>query len=37
LGVADVYFEVVRGPYFDGEEVMIVLFELLTRGVLSEK
>ena len=37
LEVADVCFETVGGPLFDGKEVMIVLLEILTGGVLSEK
>jgi len=36
LKVANVRLEVVGGPHFDGEKVMVVLHKLLAGGVLSE-
>ena len=36
LKEADVRLEVVTLPYFEREEVMVVLLGLLARGVLSE-
>jgi len=37
LKVANVRLEIVRGPHLNGEEVMVVLLELLTVRVLGEK
>jgi len=37
LKVANVCLETVGGPHFNGEEVIIILLELLTGRVLSEK
>ena len=37
LEEADVLFETVAQPHHDGEEVMVVLLGLLTRGILSEE
>jgi len=37
LKVTKVRLKVVEGPHLDREEVIVVLFELLTGGVLSEE
>ena len=37
LKVANVRLEAVEGPLLDREEVMVVLFELLTGKVLSKE
>ena len=37
LELANIRLETIGGPHFNKEEVMIVLFELLTVRVLSEK
>ena len=37
LKVANIYLETIGGPHLNGEEVMVILLELLTKKVLSEK
>jgi len=37
LKVANVYLEAIRAPHLDGEEVIVVLLELLIGRVLSEE
>ena len=37
LKLANIRLEVVRGPHLDGEEVMVIMLELLAEGVLSEE
>jgi len=37
MKVINACLEAIRGPHLDGDEVMVVLLELLMRRVLSEK
>ena len=37
LEEVDVWFKAIALPHLNGEEMIVILFGLLTRGVLSEK
>ena len=37
LKVANVCLEAIGGPHLDGEEMMVILLELLAGGILSEE
>jgi len=37
LEVANIHLETAGGSHLDGEEVMVVLLDLLVRGVLREE
>ena len=37
LKIVDIRLETVGGSHLDGEEVMVILLELLVVGVLSDK